>query len=241
MSGSGIRPQDVIINGGSLALLVLFIVMAAYADEELDRGFAILFGGALLIGVIAIVAGVAWYLWQEPTTPIALELSRRFEEVRFLDGSQFEAFVADLFRAMGHPAVLCGGVGDQGVDIVVNPRGERVAVQCKNHSRPVGNRPVQEVYAGARHHRCVEAWVVAPSGYTSGALDLAKSTGVSLYDADTIHQWIRKVDKIEKERAGKTLPETRHPGPANTAINSEPEEARTRAVWHPHPDDPPKG
>jgi hypothetical protein len=69
---------------------------------------------------------------------------------------------------------------------------------------------------------------------------LAKSTGVSLYDADTIHQWVRKVDKIEKERAGKTLPETRHPGPANTPINSEPEEARTRAVWHPHPDDPPE-
>jgi restriction system protein len=84
----------------------------------------------------------------------------------------------------------------------VNLRGERVAVQCKNYSRPVGNGPVQEVYAGARHHRCVEAWVVSPAGYTRGALDLAKSTGVTLHDADTIHQWIRKVDRLEKERAG---------------------------------------
>jgi hypothetical protein len=240
MSGSGIRPQDVIINGGSLALLVLFIVMAAYADEELDRGFAILFGGALLIGVIAIVAGVAWYLWQEPTTPIALELSRRFEEVRFLDGSQFEAFVADLFRAMGHPAVLCGGVGDQGVDIVVNPRGERVAVQCKNHSRPVGNRPVQEVYAGARHHRCVAAWVVAPAGYTSGALELAESTGVSLYDARTIRQWIRKVDRLEKERASESRPETAPPTPTNTLVDEELEKVRKKVFWYPHPDDPPE-
>src|SRR5215210_5517638 len=118
MSGSGIRPQDVIINGGSLALLVLFIVMAAYADEELDRGFAILFGGALWIGVIAIVAGVAWYLWQEPTTPAALELSRRVEEGRYLQWSQLETFVAELVGAMGHPAVLCGGVGNEGGDIV---------------------------------------------------------------------------------------------------------------------------
>ena len=96
------------------------------------------------------------------------------------------------------------GAGDQGVDIVVNLRDEHIAVQCKNYSQPVGNRPVQEVYAGARHHRCVGAWVVAPAGYTSGAIDLAKSTGVSLYDANTIRQWIKKVDKLEQERAGET-------------------------------------
>ena len=173
-----------------------------------------------------------------PVTPTALKLARRFEAVRFMDGAQFEVFVADLFGAMGHRTVLCGGVGDQGVRDRREPSGRaHIAVQCKNYTKPVGNRPVQEVHAGARHHRCVE---VAPAGHTGGASDLAKSTGVSLYDADTIHQWIRKVDKIEKERAGKTLPGTRHPGPANTAINSEPEEARTRAVWHPHPDDPPE-
>jgi HJR/Mrr/RecB family endonuclease len=55
----------------------------------------------------------------------------------------------------------------------------------------VGNRPVQEVFAGARHHRCVEACVVAPGGYTRGAIALARSTGVSLFDADSIRQWIR--------------------------------------------------
>ena len=109
-----------------------------------------------------------------------------------MSGDQFEVFTADLFRAMGHQAVVLGGVGDQGVDVIVNRRGERVAVQCKNHKRPVGNRPVQEVFAGAQHHRCVEAWVVAPAGYTSGAIALASSTDVSLFDAHSVHKWIRK-------------------------------------------------
>jgi len=203
MTRSGRRLPDSIFYGGAGAFLALLIFVLR-GDVGLIRGFEILLGGTLLIGIIGAVVWVAWHLWQMPKTPTALELSRRFEAVRFMDGAQFEVFVADLFRAMGHRALLCGGVGDQGVDIVVNPRGERVAVQCKNYSKPVGNRPVQEVYAGARHHRCVEAWVVAPSGYTSGALDLAKSTGVSLYDANTIHQWIRKVDKLEKERAAET-------------------------------------
>jgi HJR/Mrr/RecB family endonuclease len=203
MTGLGRRLPDIIIYGGVSALMVLLIFVSR-SDIGLIRGFKILLGGTLLVGTIAAVVWVAWHVWQKPTTPTALELSRRFEAVRSMDGTRFEVFVADLFRAMGHRALLCGGAGDQGVDIVVNLRDERIAVQCKNHSRPVDNRPVQEVYAGARHHRCVRAWVVAPAGYTRGAIDLAKSTGVSLHDANTIRRWIKEVDKLEQARAGET-------------------------------------
>ena len=236
MTGSRIRLRDVIYNGAGIAFLVLLIFVSR--DEVgLMRGFEILLVGTLLIGTIAAVAWVAWHLWQRPTTPTALELCRRFEEVRFMDGAEFEVFVADIFRAMGHRAVVCGGAGDQGVDIIVNPRGERVAVQCKNYSRPVGNRPVQEVYAGARHHRCVDAWVVAPAGYTRGALDLAKSTVVSLYDASTILQWIRKVDKLEKERASEARPQTTDYAPTRTPTGEELAKDRKKVFWYPHPDD----
>jgi restriction system protein len=194
-----------------------------------------LFGGLLLIGSVVVALLVAWHLRSRPTTPTARELALRFEAVRSMSGAQFEVFTADLFRALGHQAVVLGGAGDQGVDVIVNRRGERVAVQCKNHKRPVGNRPVQEVFAGARHHRCVEACVVAPGGYTIGAIALARSTGVSLVDADTVRQLIRKVDKIEKERASES--EIRD---QNTLISNEIAETRKRAVWYPHPDDPPK-
>jgi HJR/Mrr/RecB family endonuclease len=50
-----------------------------------------------------------------------------------MSGAQFEVFMAELFRALGHKAVVLGGAGDQGVDIIVNRRGERVAFQCKNY------------------------------------------------------------------------------------------------------------
>ena len=84
--------------------------------------------GFLLIGSIVAIALVAWHLWSRPTTPTARELSLRFEAVRSMSGAQFEVFTADLFRAMGHQAVVLGGAGDQGVDVIVNRRGERVAV-----------------------------------------------------------------------------------------------------------------
>lgn len=89
---------------------------------------------------------------------------------------------------------------DKGVDVIVDRGGERVAVQCKNYKRRVGNKPVQEVYAGAKHHRCSRAWVVAPAGYTTGAHELARSTEVSLFDAVGIRRWIKQVDEFEKKR-----------------------------------------
>ena len=201
MGGSGNRLPDAVFYGGVVACLTL-LVLVSRGDVGLIRGGGILFGGTLLVATLAAGAWVARHLWQTPTTPTALELSRRFESVRLMDGSLFEVFVADLLKAMGHSVEVCGGAGDQGVDIIVNPRGDRVAVQCKDHSAPVGNRPVQEVYAGARHHRCVEAWVVAPAGYTRGARHLAESTGVSLHDADTIRRWIKNVDVMRGEPPG---------------------------------------
>jgi restriction system protein len=228
------RQLDWILGGGALGVVVLSSLVWRDSLEPMES-LKWLFGGLLLIGSVVVVLLVAWHLWSRPTTPTARELALRFEAVRSMSGAQFEVFTADLFRALGYQAVVLGGAGDQGVDVIVNRGRERVAVQCKNHNRPVGNRPVQEVFAGAWHHRCVEACVVAPGGYTIGAKALARSTGVSLFDADTVRQLIRKVDKIEKERASEL--EIRD---QNTLISNEIAETRKRAVWYPHPDDPPK-
>jgi len=236
MAGSGGKQLDWIPGGGALAFILL-LGFVSNSTMESTEAFKVLLGGLFLIGSVVAALWLILYLRSRPTTPTARELAERFEAVRSMSGAQFEAFIADLFRAMEHRAVVLGGAGDQGVDVIVNRRGERVAVQCKNHKKPVNNKAVQEVFAGSRHHRCAEACVVAPAGYTRGAIDLAKSTGVSLFDADSIHQWIRKADKLEKERASKTESEIR---PENTRLDKEITEARKRAIWHPHPDDPPK-
>jgi len=231
------KQLDWILNGAALVFIVL-LGFVSNSTMGLTESLKWLLGGLLLIGSIVAIALVAWYLGNRPTTPAARELTLRFEAVRSMSGAQFEDFTADLFRALGHQVVVLGGAGDQGVDVIVNRRGGRVAVQCKNHKRPVGNRPVQEVFAGARHHRCAEACVVAPAGYTRGAIVLAESTGVSLYDADTVRQLIRRVDEIEKERASQAGSEIKH---ENMPPSKEITQDRKRAIWYPHPDDPPKG
>lgn len=74
-----------------------------------------------------------------------------------MSGAQFEVFVAELLRAQGLPTTVLGGSGDQGVDIIVNAPGDKVAVKYKNYKKAIGNKPVQEVYAEARHHGCSDA------------------------------------------------------------------------------------
>jgi restriction system protein len=223
-------------SGGLVGLVVGALVVWFFLDSVTNGN------GLLTLLVLAGIAVAAIWLVRRlsgPKTVTAQELAQRFAAVGLMSGVQFEHFVADLFWAMGHRAAVLGGSGDQGVDVVVDYQGKRVAVQCKNYKRAVGNKPVQEVFAGARHHRCAQAWVVAPAGYTKGARDLARSTGVLLFDVNGIRQWIKKVDELERKRqqANEAFPQEMnswHDDGEGTRV------ARERVVWHPHPDDHPK-
>jgi len=149
---------------------------------------------------LAVVGAVLWLLLRKtgPRTPSAQELAQRFGQVPFMSGGQFEVFVADLMRAMGYRATVMGGSGDQGVDVIAVAESERIAIQCKNYKKAVGNRLVQEVFAGARHHGCQRAWVVAPAGFTKGAHELARSVGVLLFDANSVRRWIKQADEVAR-------------------------------------------
>jgi hypothetical protein len=111
-----------------------------------------------------------------------------------MSGIEFEHYMADVFEEQGYDATVLGGAGDQGVDLLLRKGNELVAVQCKNYGQRIGNKPVQEVFAGARHHGVQQAWVVAPAGFTRGALELARSTGVALFDRSAIENWLEEAD-----------------------------------------------
>jgi HJR/Mrr/RecB family endonuclease len=225
-------------SGGSLGGLVIGLLVLWFFLDSLNNRNSLL----TLLVLVGIAVAAVWLVRRlsGPKTATAQELAQRFAAVGLMSGSQFEHFVANLLQAMGHRATVLGGSGDQGVDVMVDYFGERVAVQCKNYKRAVGNKPVQEVYAGARYHRCAQAWVVAPAGYTKGAHDLASSTGVLLFDANGIRQWIKKVDELERKRQQVNVapPQVVKGGPDDSGGTRGVQE---RAVWHPHPDDPPKG
>ncbi len=134
-------------------------------------------------------------------SPAGASLEERLAFIRDMSGPQFEHFMADVMRGRGYQVRVLGGSGDQGVDVIAQRGGERIAIQCKLYHRPVGNKPIQEVFAGARHHHCSKAIVVAPAGFTRGAETLARSTGVKLYDEAAIRLEILKIGSAQGEPA----------------------------------------
>lgn len=121
---------------------------------------------------------------------LQLGLSREDYELKMVDGVDghvFEEWCAQLLRVNCFSDVtVTKGSGDQGVDILAEKGGVKYAVQCKCYSRDLGNKPVQEVNAGKTFYGCHVGVVMTNAHFTSGAKELAKATGVLLWDRDAI-------------------------------------------------------
>ena len=106
-----------------------------------------------------------------------------------MDGHEFEQFTADLLRKLGYERVeVTPGSGDQGVDVIAVKDGKRYAIQCKRYAQKLGNKPVQEVFAGKTIYGCSVAVVLTNNYFTEGAKEAARSTGVELWDRDTLRR-----------------------------------------------------
>ena len=92
----------------------------------------------------------------------------------------FEALCAEALRRQGWQARTTRASGDQGADVVADLEGRRVVLQVKLWTRPAGTKAVQEAYAAMAVYRATHAAVVCPAGYTPGAKQAARATGVHL-------------------------------------------------------------
>lgn len=118
-----------------------------------------------------------------------------------MSGKEFEQYIANIFEALGYVTHGIGGTGDQGVDLLLWKAGVLIAVQCKNYNQPVGNKAVQEVFSGAKHHKAQQAWVIAPAGFTRGAIALAHSTAVELFARKAIENWLKQAESFQTVRS----------------------------------------
>lgn len=100
-----------------------------------------------------------------------------------LDGHEFEEWVARRLRDFGWKADVTRGSGDQGIDVIGRVAGKTVGIQCKRYKAAVGNKAVQEAYAGMAYYRTNRAVVVTTSRFTKSAEQLAARTGVILIHA----------------------------------------------------------
>jgi restriction system protein len=97
-----------------------------------------------------------------------------------MSGTEFEDYIARVVRSCGTPVIMTSITGDWGVDIIVGTRPNRLAIQCKRQSRPVGTSAIQEVVAGAPMQDCTKTMVVTNHEFTPAARKLAELHGCEL-------------------------------------------------------------
>ena len=151
--------------------------------------------------VVAVASGIAAYLlgatpfWSlviGALAPAVLAAAPRFlrgaldgvstpdDEAAELSGTEFEDYVARIARSCGMPVIMTSITGDWGVDVIVGKRPNRLAIQCKRQSRPVGASAIQEVVAGAPMQDCTKTMVVTNHEFTPAARKLAELHGCEL-------------------------------------------------------------
>lgn len=109
--------------------------------------------------------------------------------IDLMEGHDFEFWCAGLLKNIGFTHVeVTPGSNDHGVDILARKDGIHYAIQCKRYSHDLGNTPIQEVHAGKSMYNCHVGVVLTNQYFTKGARDLARATGVLLWD----RAWIQR-------------------------------------------------
>ena len=101
-------------------------------------------------------------------------------ELDQLSGTEFEEFLAGLFRGQGYAVELTPSTGDYGADLILMKDGQRIAVQAKRYAGSVGVSALQEALSGQAYYKCQSAWVITTGVFTVNAIELATKSSVKL-------------------------------------------------------------
>lgn len=120
--------------------------------------------------------------------PVSSRSDKAFDK---MSGVEFEQFCIQLLKANGFSNVSATKAsGDQGIDILAEKDSIKYGIQCKCYRSNIGNAAVQEAYSGSKFYNCHVAVVLTNRSFTPAAVELAKKTGVILWDRQKLMQLI---------------------------------------------------
>ena len=115
-----------------------------------------------------------------------------------MTGEEFEAYCALLLVKNGfNSAEVTKASGDQGIDVLAKKDGISYGIQCKCYSSDIGNKAVQEVFAGRRYYDCHVAVVLTNRYFTQSAKSLAKKNSVVLWDRDKLMELVNGFNQTQ--------------------------------------------
>ena len=99
-----------------------------------------------------------------------------------LEARQFEFEIANLFRLKGYTSSATRATGDDGIDVFASNDNEKVIVQCKRWTRPVGRDRIDELASVKRRHNAHRAILATTSTFSDDAIRVARQGDIELWD-----------------------------------------------------------
>ena len=113
-----------------------------------------------------------------------------------MTGEEFEAYCALLLLKNGfNSAEVTKASGDQGIDVIAKKDGIKYGIQCKCYASDIGNKAVQEVYAGMRYYDCHIGVALTNRYFTQSAKTLAKKNRVVLWDRSKLMELVNSANQ----------------------------------------------
>nr|WP_125698464.1 MULTISPECIES: restriction endonuclease [Lacticaseibacillus] len=118
----------------------------------------------------------------------------QLEQIDTMEGPVFEEFCAYLLKRNGFKHIqVTKQSGDQGIDVIGTKKKAQVGFQCKRYEGVVGNKAVQEAWAGQSFYKLDQAAVITNSEFSDSAQQLAEELGVMLIDRKQLKRLMRRL------------------------------------------------
>lgn len=126
-----------------------------------------------------------------------------------MNGYEYEEKCGEYLLTQGYTSIeVTRKAGDFGVDIIAYKNNIKYGIQCKYYDKPVGNKAIQEVYAGSIYYHCEKSMVITNATFTKQAKELASELGVKLLEGIDATVLIHSLPTSMNDKVNKKIEET---------------------------------
>lgn len=111
-----------------------------------------------------------------------------------LSGHAYEKALGNVFQQHGYEVEVTKGSGDEGIDLILTSKNDRIAVQAKNHIKPVGPAVARDLFGAMMHGNFERGMIVSSGGFTKGVYEFAKGKEIELV---SLQEVIKIVDGLK--------------------------------------------
>jgi restriction system protein len=111
-----------------------------------------------------------------------------------LSGHAFEKALGKVFQQSGYEAEVTKGSGDEGIDLILTDKNGRIAVQAKNHAKPVAPAVARDLFGAMQHGNFDRGMIVSSGGFTKNVYEFVSGKKIELVGLQEV---IKMVNSLE--------------------------------------------